>query len=218
MDRWIKSAAVGPSNWLRRVLISKSALLVVLAVILSPNTGFAHGGRTDSNGGHNCNVGACRGTYHYHNDGSSSGGAAYTITIPSYTYTPRVTVPPYAYTPRVTVPPYDYNPSLRDCDFRLQDECLRDFLSGSATSTAPATGFSPQLEVTLPRRYQIEADKQVSGPTWALNPSVESGFLEVSPPFKEKTKIRTSELIYTLVAISGIVLFLRKCKQIGERR
>ncbi|HRN70519.1 MAG TPA: YHYH domain-containing protein, partial [Candidatus Woesebacteria bacterium] len=29
----------------------------------------AHSGRTDSSGGHNCNVGACAGTYHYHNGG-----------------------------------------------------------------------------------------------------------------------------------------------------
>lgn len=29
----------------------------------------AHSGRTDSSGGHNCNVGACAGTYHYHSGG-----------------------------------------------------------------------------------------------------------------------------------------------------
>lgn len=31
----------------------------------------AHSGRTDARGGHNCNVGACAGTYHYHNGGST---------------------------------------------------------------------------------------------------------------------------------------------------
>lgn len=34
---------------------------------------LGHSGRTDSSGGHNCRVGSCAGTYHYHN-----GGPAYT--------------------------------------------------------------------------------------------------------------------------------------------
>ena len=37
---------------------------------MNPEIVFAHSGRTDSSGGHNCNVGACAGTYHYHNGGS----------------------------------------------------------------------------------------------------------------------------------------------------
>jgi hypothetical protein len=31
---------------------------------------YAHGGRTDSNGCHNCRTGACAGTYHCHNGGT----------------------------------------------------------------------------------------------------------------------------------------------------
>jgi hypothetical protein len=63
---------------------SKSILAVFLAAIsclllvslVTPQIAKAHSGRTDSSGGHNCNVGACAGTYHYHNGGggSSSGG------------------------------------------------------------------------------------------------------------------------------------------------
>lgn len=41
--------------------------LVILLTATSPVE--AHSGRTDSQGGHNCNVGACAGTYHYHNGG-----------------------------------------------------------------------------------------------------------------------------------------------------
>lgn len=60
----------------------------------------AHGGGLDSNGGHNCYVSPCAGTYHYHRGGGSSSGSSYTpqvtlpeITIPSYSYTPRNTIP-----------------------------------------------------------------------------------------------------------------------------
>jgi len=48
----------------------------------------AHSGRTDSSGGHNCNVGACAGTYHYHN-----GGGGYNP--------PPVYVPPIPKTPDI---------------------------------------------------------------------------------------------------------------------
>lgn len=44
-------------------------VLLVASAFLFPNILDAHSGRTDSSGGHNCNVGACAGTYHYHNGG-----------------------------------------------------------------------------------------------------------------------------------------------------
>lgn len=43
--------------------------LLVFLFLLLPVQVEAHSGRTDSNGGHNCNVGSCAGTYHYHNGG-----------------------------------------------------------------------------------------------------------------------------------------------------
>lgn len=46
----------------------------------------AHSGRTDSSGGHNCYVGACAGTYHYHNGGSYT--APYSPPKPLYKPTP----------------------------------------------------------------------------------------------------------------------------------
>ncbi len=51
---------------MRKLIILFVFCLFVL-VVASPAE--AHSGRTDSNGGHNCNVGACAGTYHYHNGG-----------------------------------------------------------------------------------------------------------------------------------------------------
>lgn len=58
-----------------RVLI----LITVLLGIFSLATAklHAHSGRTDAYGGHNCYVGSCAGTYHYH-DGS------YTPVLPNY--------------------------------------------------------------------------------------------------------------------------------------
>jgi hypothetical protein len=40
--------------------------LLLIAICLSPGTASAHSGRTDSGGGHNCYVGSCAGTYHFH--------------------------------------------------------------------------------------------------------------------------------------------------------
>lgn len=56
-----------------KLLVGGFVGLLLFAIILStlffsfPSS--AHSGRTDSNGGHNCNVGSCAGTYHYHNGG-----------------------------------------------------------------------------------------------------------------------------------------------------
>ena len=53
---------------MRIVLIS---YVLLLSFFFFSNIANAHSGRTDSSGGHNCNVGSCAGTYHYHNSGSS---------------------------------------------------------------------------------------------------------------------------------------------------
>ena len=51
-------------------LFSRIACLVVavaaLVSVVSVSPASAHRGRTDSSGGHYCNVGSCAGTYHYH--------------------------------------------------------------------------------------------------------------------------------------------------------
>ncbi len=49
----------------------KIILAIFLFFIISVANVNAHSGRTDSSGGHNCYVGACAGTYHYHNGGSA---------------------------------------------------------------------------------------------------------------------------------------------------
>jgi zona occludens toxin (predicted ATPase) len=55
------------------------ALIFILSLTFSQSA-FAHSGRTDANGGHNCSAsskakGLCTG-YHYHNGGSSSGSSS----------------------------------------------------------------------------------------------------------------------------------------------
>jgi hypothetical protein len=47
----------------RIILLSSLALGISLT---TPSIVFAHGGRLDSQGGHNCRVGSCAGTYHCH--------------------------------------------------------------------------------------------------------------------------------------------------------
>lgn len=51
--------------------MKKFVALIIIALIFSTTSVYAHSGRTDANGGHNCRVGACAGTYHYHNGGSA---------------------------------------------------------------------------------------------------------------------------------------------------
>ena len=56
----------------RKFLTAKLATLLLILLLSSTVVPVsAHSGRTDANGGHNCYVGACAGTYHYHNGGNS---------------------------------------------------------------------------------------------------------------------------------------------------
>lgn len=80
-------------------------LALVITVILTMFGGglsspvSAHGGGLDGNGGHNCNVGACAGTYHCHR--APCGGIRPAPTLPpTWTPTPVTTV-----APRITSPP-----------------------------------------------------------------------------------------------------------------
>lgn len=56
------------------------ASTTMIFALLMPINVSAHSGRTDSSGGHNCYVGSCAGTYHYHN-----GGGGYTPPV-DYSY------------------------------------------------------------------------------------------------------------------------------------
>ena len=60
-------------------------LLVSLTLIIQSAPADAHSGRTDAYGGHNCYVGSCAGTYHYHNGGYVDDTPRYAckITYPS---------------------------------------------------------------------------------------------------------------------------------------
>lgn len=85
--------------------MNKSSILAVFLVLflLVPASANAHSGRTDSSGGHNCNVGACAGTYHYHN-GGTGGYVAPAPVAPVYTATPTLK-PTKAPTPKPTIAP-----------------------------------------------------------------------------------------------------------------
>lgn len=50
----------------------KFVFILFLALFMPVGLASAHSGRTDSSGGHYCRVGACAGTYHYHNGGYSA--------------------------------------------------------------------------------------------------------------------------------------------------
>ena len=62
------------------LLFSKSILLVIIVYLCLVPFANAHSGRKDSSGGHNCYVGSCAGTYHYHSGSSrSSGGITFIL-------------------------------------------------------------------------------------------------------------------------------------------
>ena len=67
-------------------------ITLVFLVFFIPKNISAHSGRTDSSGGHNCNVGACAGTYHYHNGGYTA--PVYNPSTPTPTPAPKPTPSP----------------------------------------------------------------------------------------------------------------------------
>ena len=83
-------------------------LFVVVSMITVGTSSVAvgHSGRTDSYGGHNCNVGSCAGTYHFHS-------GAPKISPETDDYTPKgfYTPPVDRYTPPVTS--YTYTPPVK---------------------------------------------------------------------------------------------------------
>jgi hypothetical protein len=80
-------------------------LFLAIVILLSPiHEVSAHSGRTDSSGGHNCNVGACAGTYHYHNGGYTPPAQVYYAPTVVPTNTPMPTFAPTA-TPTPTAVP-----------------------------------------------------------------------------------------------------------------
>lgn len=56
-------------------------LLVALIAQSSPSVS-AHGGGLDGDGGHNCYLGSCAGTYHYHRGGGGSSSSS-NFTLPA---------------------------------------------------------------------------------------------------------------------------------------
>ena len=70
------------------LLIGILLIMLILSVFSFSGSAGAHSGRTDSRGGHNCNVPPCAGTYHYHNSGGSydNSGGSYDNSGGSYEY------------------------------------------------------------------------------------------------------------------------------------
>ena len=69
------------------------AIALVLFVLAISDVS-AHSGRTDAYGGHNCYVGACAGTYHYHNGGSVPAPYVAPKTVASPKPSPKPTFKP----------------------------------------------------------------------------------------------------------------------------
>lgn len=74
---------------LRRIFLS---ILVTLSLILGANPSIGHGGGLDSQGGHNCRVGSCAGTYHCHQAWGPACGGGTSAPLPKNTLTPKCVI------------------------------------------------------------------------------------------------------------------------------
>lgn len=73
----------------------QGALILIASLVLSVVTGIsasAHGGGLDSQGGHNCRVGSCAGTYHCHQARGPACGGGTSASLPKNTLTPKCVI------------------------------------------------------------------------------------------------------------------------------
>jgi hypothetical protein len=67
-------------------------IFLTVTLVLGTNPSFGHGGGLDSQGGHNCRVGSCAGTYHCHQARGPACGGGATAALPKKTITPKCVV------------------------------------------------------------------------------------------------------------------------------
>lgn len=60
-------------------------LMVAMTLVLGMSPSFGHGGGLDSDGGHNCRVGSCAGTYHCHQARGPACGGGTSAPLPKKT-------------------------------------------------------------------------------------------------------------------------------------
>ena len=74
---------------------TQGALVLIASLVLSVVTGIsasAHGGGLDSQGGHNCRVGSCAGTYHCHQARGPACGGGTSAPLQKNALTPKCVV------------------------------------------------------------------------------------------------------------------------------
>lgn len=148
---------------MRKYLIA----LIVFLLVSSPVS--AHSGRTDSSGGHNCNVGACAGTYHYHS-GYSAPAPVYRPSTPIPTVKPTIK-PTLRPTPTVvpttspvikgtsTETPSNSPPVVEE----VSDEfgtVIGGLAGGAVLLGGGYAGLKWLARVTAPKEPKIEDDQQ----------------------------------------------------------
>jgi len=123
-----------------------------VAVFLSSNHALAHSGRTDSSGGHNCYVGACAGTYHYHNGGYTA---------------PPVYIPPACVKPTVgNNATWDFKNNVCNQDVTISwDKGLLDIFYSIQISKTPGADPGPLSDTSM-NKYTF---KNVKPGRWYVN-------------------------------------------------
>ena len=73
---------------IKNLFIAVFVLLIGIAFLIPGAAASAHGGGLDSDGGHNCNVGSCAGTYHCHQARGPRCGGGLQSQAPTVTQSP----------------------------------------------------------------------------------------------------------------------------------
>ncbi len=137
--------------------MKKTLVMVYILLLVSVSGVYAHSGRTDSSGGHNCNVGACAGTYHYHNGGSAP------VQLPVMRYIATPTPSPIPVSATIT---NDYNSQKNEYSIKFDWENIQDSLGYSVSiSKYPGSNPGPLVDTykTVSRFNHVKAG------TWYLN-------------------------------------------------
>jgi hypothetical protein len=74
---------------MKRMIVS---MLVASSLVFGTNASFGHGGGLDWQGGHNCRVGSCAGTYHCHQARGPACGGGTSAVLPKTTLAPTCVI------------------------------------------------------------------------------------------------------------------------------
>lgn len=160
--------------------ITSISIMITAAMffsILTVSATMAHGGRTDANGGHNCNVGACAGTYHYHNGGGTPPPAPTPAPMPAPDPAPVPEPAPPPAPPKPKPKAIQQLRTLRN-DVSKSSVLWVDLILQAVKDTKTTSSYStvdPAAEAAKRLTQSTQANKNVAGNTLYYVKSITDG-------------------------------------------